>query len=360
MADATEGLTAEKPGFFKPVKVDKKQLFSVLTKVLAKGALFFAKASPRDWSEILGDLSDGVVDAASTVSFDEKPQHLLWRLLHRSLISAVADLIVDRTTRDTLEDSEVLADMSRRVSTYIDADEVTIDRTFFDTPGALPLIEALKVPVASVIEATGRTSAEATAAAHSLPSYFIRALRREWRIGGDLYDLIRKDLTTPLDEAARYDDQWRDYAARLACVVDEPMFDETFGLRQVYIPLGLRKIVVRQDVSGEACTSRRLARPLRSAPSIVVEGKLDRRRRRFLEAGRHPARQSSGVEVPPRQAPRHLRRPRRNRSDGRRGSCSSGELCAQSRQVSLGEKGQREAPHQVRRRRPRNGGAVGL
>jgi uncharacterized protein YjbI with pentapeptide repeats len=130
-----------------------------------------------------------------------------------------------------------LKEVSQRLDKALEDEEVAIDRSFFDRPRDLPLLEVVREPFTQWLETYGLEHPAAASVARRLPSYFVLALHTEWRSNSETYKPIREAVDTPFTRAAERERAWEVYAARLERQVDEPMFGESFGLRQVYVPL---------------------------------------------------------------------------------------------------------------------------
>jgi uncharacterized protein YjbI with pentapeptide repeats len=211
----------------RPLQLDSKGLFGAL----AKGAVH---GFTGQLTELGGDAVDGL--AALGLDSHDAP-HLSWLLLRRSLASAMAELIRE-SLPEIGESKKDLADLSRQLDEALEEEEVAIDRTLFDRPRDLPLLGAVQEPFAQWLESYGLDKPGAAAAvSRRLPGYFVLALHAEWRSKPAVYEAIREAVDTPFTRAVGQEQAWRVYAARLDRQVDEPMFGESFGLRQVYVPL---------------------------------------------------------------------------------------------------------------------------
>ncbi|HBL29955.1 MAG TPA: hypothetical protein DD490_24210 [Acidobacteria bacterium] len=210
----------------RPIKLDAKGLFGAL----AKGALH---GFTGQWTELGGD----GVDALGALGLDSRDaSQLSWLLLRRALVAAMGELV--RESLPEIEEPEKdLSDLTGRLDQALDEAEVAIDRSLFDRPRNLPLLGVVQAPFAEWLEAYGLKPPAAAAVAQRLPSYFVVALHAEWRRHPGVYEPIQQAVDTPFTRAAERERAWAAYAARLDRQVDEPMFGESFGLRQVYVPL---------------------------------------------------------------------------------------------------------------------------
>ena len=209
-----------------PLQLDAKGVFGAL----AKGALH---GFTGQWAELGGDAADGL--AAVGIGSRDAPQ-LAWLLLRRALFSAMADLIRE-SLPEIGESKKDLKEVSRRLDEALESEEVAIDSSLFDRPRDLPLLGIIQSTFAKWLEIFGLKAPAAASVARRLPSYFVLALHTEWRTSPVAYEPIREAVDTPFTRAAERERAWGTYAAWLERKIDEPMFGESFGLRQVYVPL---------------------------------------------------------------------------------------------------------------------------
>ena len=211
----------------RPLKADFKGLFGAL----GRGALH---GFTGQWT----DLGSDAVDAAAALGIDSRdaPQ-LGWLLLRRSLLAAMAELAREAAPLAGEPKKEALERLSDQLDEQIEKEEVAIDRRFFERPRELPLLEALAKPFSEWLIAYGFEAPAAASIAIRLQSYFVAALHAEWRRSPGTYEPVREAVDTPFTRAAERERAWGLYAALLDRQVDEPMFGEAFGLRQVYVPL---------------------------------------------------------------------------------------------------------------------------
>jgi hypothetical protein len=115
---------------------------------------------------------------------------------------------------------------------------VKIDAEFFTNPRGLPLLEELKSPFAHWLRFNMKLSEpESECVANRFPAYFVLALNHEWGRGLGEYQPLVENLKTPFTEADAIERDWFRYRAHLEAQANAPVFDESFGLRDVYIPL---------------------------------------------------------------------------------------------------------------------------
>ena len=62
-------------------------------------------------------------------------------------------------------------------------------------------------------------------------------LHEEWKKNSAKYLCLTEELDTPFTQASQREHTWRRYSTWLQKQVEEPMFLEAFGLKQIYVPL---------------------------------------------------------------------------------------------------------------------------
>ncbi|UEC41788.1 MAG: NACHT domain-containing protein [Methanothrix sp.] len=221
-------LKATKPEsiFEKQFNVDLEQLFKSLSKGIGHAA--FGR-----WEEIGND----TVEALSAVGLETKPEELAFLLIQRSITRALFDLVGESASlylADAEMDSDALLD---KLDLSISAGEVHIDQKFFDRPSDLPLIKEIQPLLQKWLEGIGVKEPAAKAIVDRLPSYFVYALNQEWRKNAKSYRPIIEALDTPFSRAGDREWAWATYSALLQRRVHEGIFDEPFGLSQIYVPL---------------------------------------------------------------------------------------------------------------------------
>jgi hypothetical protein len=229
MPDGDLGIQVKQPVsvWNRPLQADGKGIF----KALGKGVAHLASGQ---WAALGADAVDGL----TAVGLEQDAGELAWLLLRRALLAAMVELVKEQlpvVARPT--DASVMAAQAEGLDAAIGAAEVSVDRAFFERPARLPLLGELRAPFADWLAGYGLDGAAARAVAERLPSYFVVELDREWRRRPAEYEPIRAGIATPFTAAAERERAWVAYAARLEKQLDEPLFGEAFGLRQLYVPL---------------------------------------------------------------------------------------------------------------------------
>lgn len=197
---------------------------------------------------------DGVTEVVRVESLVRSPAKIIddsgklaWLLIHEAIICGVDMLLAEKARQLQLGynkldnpplDSDAKAGLESAVEEALaefDEKVVTIDSTFLDRPKKLELISAFEEPFSLFLQSLGQSREDANNIAGRFPSYFVYGLVQEWREHFDEYYAITEVIDTPFTPAAERDLAWREYRAFLQRQIDEPVFDESFSLRQIYV-----------------------------------------------------------------------------------------------------------------------------
>ncbi|MBN3927550.1 hypothetical protein, partial [Nostoc sp. NMS4] len=235
----TSGFSVSKPVALwnKPIKADFKELFKSLGKGVINGA-------SGQWGEVAKD----AVEATAALGLGSAPGEVAWLLIYCSLKEAIESLVKENQgllfEKPNESDLNLLCD---RLNHSLESIELRIDQDFFSRPKDLPILEAVKTAFADWLKYFSVNQAQALTISHRLPTYFVFALHEEWAKHPEKYASL-KELNTPFTPANEREQLWQRYLAWLQKQVEEPMFLEAFGLKQVYVPL---HAYYKQKIGGE-------------------------------------------------------------------------------------------------------------
>jgi hypothetical protein len=238
MARLLEEIDEEDFGFDveKPVGVWNKQLeidYPGVFKALLKATIGF-------WTGNAPVTVSSAIDGAFAFKIADAPPAVLgWHLIRRTLARAMAKLTVEALKAHDVppDDPEGLV---ARLDATLDATSVHISQDFFDHPAELPIIEVAQQPFGDWLHSFGLSDAEISSVTRRLGAYFTFALHREWAKDPSFYRPIEQELDnakTPFARAGAKERAWLKNAAFLQRQIEEPVFDESFGLDQIYVPL---------------------------------------------------------------------------------------------------------------------------
>jgi len=246
----------------KPLKADFKELFKALGKAAADSAFC-------NWNNVALDL----VDASAALGLSAEPEEFAWLLIYRSLTQAMSSLLEEKKEL-LVNKPENLETLGDRVAQSLENMEVTIDQEFFQRPKELPIVAAIKTYFAQWLEGFVKTKAEAQTISDRLPAYFVSAVHDEWAKHPDQYACLQNP-DTPFTPAWERERAWLRYSAWLQKQVEEPMFLEAFGLKQVYVsPRAYYKCKVESQKDEEI--ERRIAKDKKDERVVVdLESELE-------------------------------------------------------------------------------------
>jgi hypothetical protein len=218
----------------KPVSVWNREI-DISTKDLLKGvAKAVLKASSLDFA----GAGEAVVDTIDTSGFKNKPGELAWLLIHRALISAIANLTHNYSDLFGREpDEHELESISGQFEKAMEELELTISSDFFDKPAELSLLQDIILPLENWMKGLGVSEDNAKNICQNLPEYFVTALHKKWRDAPQDYVSLREFFDTPFTQATEKIREWQLYYQWLKSQVSDRMFSESFGVEKVYIPL---------------------------------------------------------------------------------------------------------------------------
>ena len=210
----------------KPLKVDFRKLFISLTKATSHGFT-------GQYTEFLGDLNKSL----SAIGFKSDPGQLAYVLIWNAIIQALWELANENSDKLFRYKKKEYIKFCNSLDLSFENNELTIDRSFFENPSRIPILEFVKKPFEDWLIGHGFIAARAKAITSRLNSFFIFALNSEWRQQPERYAPIKEALETPFTGASEKEQAWRIYYAWINKQVNESLFCETFSISQVYIPL---------------------------------------------------------------------------------------------------------------------------
>jgi len=249
--------------------IDYRSLFVDLGKATVSGLVGFSTSNPAAFGSAIADL----VNAFSAIKdqpdiYDrvgDNPGKLAWLLIHQSLLAAVTDLVQDHDARfraayQNAEELPTEKEMAKHLEASLDLSltdtQIQITASFFDRPTDLDVLKPLREDLAAWFEAVGVPAGEATSITNRLPSYFRTALIEEWRAHPE-YRQLEDAVRVPFAHAERRAQAWTAYRAHLQKQVEEPVFGEAVGLRQIYVwPRTFVRVPTEDEEAGQPPPSR--------------------------------------------------------------------------------------------------------
>jgi len=221
------GITPQKPTSIwqRPVNVKFGDLAVALGKTTITGAFGL-------WPET----ASGGIDILNAIGIKgNEVEAIAWMLVQRSLLQAMSQLAEEcKADFNTEPDFKLLCE---QLDHALQNSELALTPTFFTRPKQLSIVEAVQTPFRQWLQMCGLSLQQAQALAERLPRYFVFALNEQWRTNAANYAALQTALSGPFETANERELAWMRYGAWLERRIDEPMFAEAFGLRQIYVPL---------------------------------------------------------------------------------------------------------------------------
>jgi uncharacterized protein YjbI with pentapeptide repeats len=234
------------------LNVNWKELFISLGKIAMFSALGEAK-----------DVWENVIDSAKTLGLAKSNEEIAWLLISKSLMQALQDLIEDyKDLFPQVLSEETVADLAERLEHTLNAVEVGLTVSFFEQPQNLALLDDFKSALVFWLKGLGLDAFQAEALHNRLRSQFVLALHREWAKHTDTYAGLIAVINTPFTQAVKQQRSRLQYNAWLEKQANERVFNEAFGLRQIYIPL---RAYYRQKTAKEGQAEQRIVVDLHAA-----------------------------------------------------------------------------------------------
>ena len=247
MVEESLGFEAKAPiGLWnKRIGIDGAALF----KAAAKGALAYFTANPA---------------AAVTTAIDGifaiqigplKPEEQAWLLIQRALARAMAKLVAEGREKETFEvaDAQTLID---RLDQSLAEASIRIGQDFFDHRADHDVVDVVRPGMAAWLCSLGLSDLGVEQITKRLGRYFTFNLHREWATHHRDYAELAREIeswNTPFAKADARERAWMRNAAWLQRQIEESLFEETFGICEVYVPL--RAFWVERKVDGRRRTT---------------------------------------------------------------------------------------------------------
>ncbi len=231
MSESAAGISVSKPQniWKRQVKVNLRSLFSTLGKAALNGAFL-------QWD----DLAENGVEVLDDLGLSRTPGELAGLLISQSLMKAMKGLLKSNADLLPQEVEKLpLKELYRQITDFLEEPELILDQDFFEHPERLPIVAPIQAAFLRWLTTNNliTNSQEAQSLSNRLPAYFVLALQEQWKDKRDEYSLLLDEIDTPFNNAWKRERGWLHYRAWLQKQIDEPIFWETFSLKQIYVPL---------------------------------------------------------------------------------------------------------------------------
>lgn len=225
----------------RPISTFNKEVkfsFMALFKVISSGTLaYFTSNTPA----LIGS-TFSLVDIIKTKS---KPEILVFSLIIKSLEDAIIEIInetleklnPDFTTIEKFQEYREYQELLAELNDKIDEVDLIVSMDFFENPSQLNLLGPIREIIQKWFMIFGLSSLESRNASGKLGSYFVFSLNDNWRTNSEKFQLVFDNLITPFSKITKIELEWRSYHSYLIKQTEESIFDEHFGLKDIFIPL---------------------------------------------------------------------------------------------------------------------------
>jgi len=229
----------------KPTKVFNKKYgisFQKLFESLGKSAIMLSDDKPIGAAKELLSTISGVKISSSDL------EGLAYTLIYKSIGATTLELFyeleekhfIDETRETQLINSE-LTELSKSVEAALDNQIVIIDNKFFKNPGGLNILEPLLDQYSKFLKLCNVRSYRRIKILKVFRTRFVKKVNEEWLNNISTYSPLEEKFSTPFVEIIDSVKEWEEYYKYLKKEVDTKIFDESFSLNDIYIPLRAEK-----------------------------------------------------------------------------------------------------------------------
>lgn len=222
------------PGGQRKVKADFKKIMEAVVKT---GLM----AATGNWFNAAKEFA-GVISA---VQLKKEPGQIAYYFILEALVNTAHHLMAEnqwRLRRDIIDPENLIGSKEYvqfldSITGVLDEEEIVFGPSFLHDPKSLEILPPFQQYFKETLLLFGTPANEAEQIANRLPAYFVFELNDSWRKNTNDYAELLKKLKTPFSPAVERELQWQAYQAFLDWQIDQPVFEEAFSLRDIFIPL---------------------------------------------------------------------------------------------------------------------------
>ncbi len=183
------------------------------------------------------------ISIINSIKFKSKPEVLIYSLIVNSIQNSILDIVDENsgkfcsefTTIEKFNEYKEYQDLIEEIQESIDSQQLEIGIDFFDNPTNINIFKPLGNIIKKWFKLFGLSNLEAEFSAQKLKSYYIFSLNDNWRNNSEDYQIIFEKLITPFSNITKIELEWRAYHSYLIKQIDQPVFDEHFGIQDIFI-----------------------------------------------------------------------------------------------------------------------------
>jgi len=215
----------------KPITVDPKALYKSLLK-MTKYVVAIHAGTPVKPEEIIPDFGEML----SAFGLKDAPEELAGKLVTQAVTRAILELLKENAILLNEVPKNPKA-FDTEVDIALISEPFSLDRTFFKHPENHAILPAIKPAFETYLLEHGMVKERVATVAGRLPAYYAYALNADWIKNSKHYDPVKSAMETPFADAVAHQAAWDSYATFLKKQTAESLFQESFGLEDVYVPL---------------------------------------------------------------------------------------------------------------------------
>lgn len=180
-------------------------------------------------------IADGTARMVSSLSGGDKANDRAWELISRSIGRAICSMLSEVKESLNLDNdrmSQFVAD--KAISGF---DDLIIPSDFLTREAQAEVVDTISPLIEVWLTNINVSTFDASNISNRLRNIISRSLAEEWKERPTHYASAVPAFSTPFDVSSKYEQELSSYFTHLETIADEQVFDETFSLRQIYLPL---------------------------------------------------------------------------------------------------------------------------
>jgi len=176
------------------------------------------------------------VNSIESLQIEKSNGNIAWTLINRAMIKTVIDLLLEKIQYFDEHDIETY-EIDKQFNDLLGNADYTIDDTFFNKPHEVQFVQDAKNIIIDFYKLFELEEFEIRNILERFNSYFTYALINEYRQNYTQYLTLKDIVKTPFSDIEKRNLEWSNYNKWIEKQINETIFDETFSLNQIYIPL---------------------------------------------------------------------------------------------------------------------------
>lgn len=181
-----------------------------------------------------GDSAGAGLALAKSLQLKATPEHRAWVLILSATARALKAVLGAYASSHDFDVDRLGGFVAQGFASPIL--EIQLNADFLINPQPLALIDQLRPHLQKGLESIDISPVDAQNLIDRLPGYVTISLHNEWRASPEYYQALLDNIESPFSGAVKREVEWTYYKSQLVSARDEPIFEESFSLRQIFIP----------------------------------------------------------------------------------------------------------------------------